>query len=335
MTKTWGPAAFCLLLTGCAAVSGYPRPILSERQELAEIAAYLEPAAIADYEKCDDKVLCRNTIVDARLRAVDVAFYRFQRKIYAQDSRVALGSNMLTLALDSAAAVTSTGGLALGAGLLVGGRDAFQKQIRSVSLPLLFEQMIAKRREVLLRIRLGQRMPASGYTLFQALDDVSEYELAGSIPAAAAELGASVGQSARTAQIQLDALRAASLAAAGAVAVPAAAPVPAESPGTLVYSNSSGTANVATVVPDAKAGAATPPVGSVIYTTDTGPANAASVIPVPVAPAPAPPTPTAPAPDTSATGPATEGEARTSKAPATAGAPPASAPAGTPMPKTP
>ena len=270
------------ILTGCAAVSGFPRPIMSERQENAEIAAYVSNSSIADYDRCPDKVLCRNTIVDARLRAVDLSFYRFQRKVYAQDSRVALGSNVLSMALDSAAFVTTTSGLAAGAGLLTGGRDAFQKQIRNLSLPLLFEQMTAKRREVLLRIRLGQRLPASAYTLFQALDDVSEYELAGSIPAAAAELGASVGQSSRTAQIQLDALRATSLASAGVSAgmlTDAAGSAAANASGTVVYSSNSGTASVATVMPGATS--TTPPSpGSVIYTTQTGPGSVASVIPV-------------------------------------------------------
>lgn len=287
MKRAW--LLLCAPLAGCAAVSGFPRPIMTERQEQDEIAAYVGNSAVAQYESCPDKVLCRNTIVDARLRAVDLAFYRFQRKIYAQDSRVALGSNVLTLALDSAASLTATAGLAAGAGLLTGGRDAFQKQLRSVSLPLLFDQMTAKRREVLLRIRLGQRLPVSGYTLFQALDDVSEYELAGSIPAAAAELSASVGQTARTAQIQLDALRAAQLAAAAPASGVAALTSPEGAPpvaGTVVYSNTSGSASVATVVPEAAPRPGT--AGSVIYTTDVGPANSASVIPVPVPPRPTP-----------------------------------------------
>ena len=297
MNRRFLLSLLCLPLANCAAVTGFPKPIMSEQQENAEIKAYVGSSAVADYDKCPDKVLCRNTIVDGRLRAVDLAFYRFQRKIYAQDSRVALGSDVVSLGLASVASFTGTGGLAAGAGLLTGGRDAFQKQIRSVSLPLLFEQMIAKRREVLLRIRLGQRLPASAYSLFQALDDVSEYELAGSIPAAAAELGSSVGQSARTAQIQLDALRATSLAAAGVAAgVPVAAAETAAqaSSGTVVYSSNSGTASVATVVPDANS--KTPPSpGSVIYTNQTGSGSAASIIPVPP-PAVSPPLPTQPLP---------------------------------------
>ena len=85
-----------------------------------------------------------------------------------------------------------------------------------MSLPLLFEEMIANRREVLVRIRQGETMPISSYSLFQALDDVSEYELAGSLPHAAAELGAAAGSSAHNAQARLDAIRAGTLAAPAA-----------------------------------------------------------------------------------------------------------------------
>ena len=301
-----GLSLLCVMLNGCAAVSGFPQPIMTERQENAEIAGYIATFAVADYDKCSDKVLCRNTIVDARLRAVDLAFYRFQRKIYSEDSRVSLGSNALTLVLSSAATVSGAGGVAAGAGLLTAGRDVFQKQLRSVSLPLLFDQMIAKRREVLLRIRLGQRLSPTAYTLFQALDDVSEYEVAGSLPAAAAELGASVGQSSRTAQIQLDALRATSLASAGVAAgVPtdAASTAAQSSSGTIVYASSSGSASVATVVPDPSSKTAPAP-GSVIYTNQTGSGTAASVIPVPP-PLAAPTNPTTSASPSAPTSPAT------------------------------
>ena len=221
-----------LTLAGCASMSGFPRPIIDERQEDAELAPYVGPEAIARYEACTDKVACRNVFIDARLHAVDLAFYRFQRKLYGQKAQVSLGGNVLAMALDSAAAITATRPLAAGAGLLSGGRDAYEKQVLSASLPLLFGEIVASRREVLLRIRLGEQLPVERYSLFQALADVGDYEMAGSIPAAAAELATSAGASSRNAQARLDALHAQVVAAPvmAAVSLPVAVPVPVAGP---------------------------------------------------------------------------------------------------------
>lgn len=217
----------CAPLGACTSMSGFPQPIADPREEDAEVAPYLKASAITACETSADKDACRNTIIDARLRAVDLAFYRFQRKIYRQDLQVAMGSGFATTALDSVAAVTGTRFLAAGAGLLTGGRDAYQKQVVAASLPLLFEEMIAKRHEVLLRIRQGQILPVAQYSMFQALDDITEYEHAGSIPAAAAELRASTGTSARTARAKLDEFRMAAIANRASLA--AVAPVPVAS----------------------------------------------------------------------------------------------------------
>jgi hypothetical protein len=215
-------------------MSGFPEHAFDDRVEQAELAPYVGSGALAYYEACTDKVACRNMIIDARLRAVDLAFYRFMRKVYRQQTGVSLGSDMVALGLDSVAAVTGTRALAAGAGAVTGGRDAYKQQVVSASTPLLFEEMIANRLELLLRIRHAQSMPVSAYSLFQGLSDVSEYELAGSIPHAASTLAASAGGAARTAQARLDAQReaafAASSSAASAAPVPAAPSLPTSAP---------------------------------------------------------------------------------------------------------
>ncbi|MCP3734235.1 hypothetical protein M9979_05010 [Sphingomonas sp. RP10(2022)] len=204
----------CTYLTGCAAVSGFPSPVFSAREEEAELQLYLRSASVEHYEQCADKFVCRNAIVDARLRAIDIAFYRFQRRLYRQESGASMGANMLSMAMDSIATVTATRGFAAGAGLLTGGRDAYSRQAMSVSMPLLLQEMAANRRELLVRIRIGMAMPVSAYSLIDALGDLSEYELAGSIPAAAAQLAANAGSQTRIADEKLAALRSDALARA-------------------------------------------------------------------------------------------------------------------------
>jgi hypothetical protein len=205
-------------LAGCAAVSGYPRPAFSARDEEAELKAFAKAGSIETFEQCADKVVCRNAIVDARLRATDLAFFRFQRQIYRQESRMALGTGMLSMAVNSIAAVTGTGPLAAGATLLTGGRDVYQKQAMSVSLPLLMQEMSVARREVLYRIKVGQTMPMAAYSLVDALSDVTDYEQAGSIPAAAARLTANGTWKARDAEERLTKLRANTFATVTAAA---------------------------------------------------------------------------------------------------------------------
>ena len=270
------------LLAGCSAVSGFPKPIIDERAEDAELAPYVGAQAMANYDSCVDKLACRNTLIDARLRAVDLAFYRFQRRIYGQESRISLGSDLAATALSSIASVTGTRPLAAGAGLLTGGRDEYKKQVLSVSLPLLFDEMVARRRELLVRIRQGEQTPVAGYTLFQALADISEYEQAGSIPAAAAELGASAGRVSINAQAQLDALRARAQTAAVALAsMPAAAEAAVQAVPAVV----TGVVALPSATPP-------PPAAATTTTTVQAPAGAqvtTTVAPPPAAtPAPAP-----------------------------------------------
>lgn len=200
-------------LAGCATVAGYPQPSVDYRAEQAEIAPYVGGDALAHYEACPDKVACRNMIIDARVRAVDISFYRFERRAFGQQSGMAMGSNLVSTGLSALATVTGARVLSAGASALTGSRDQYQRQVFSVSLPLLFEEMHTSRREILVRIRQGEMMPIANYTVFQALGDISEYELAGSIPHAAGQLSSNVGTRSQSSQAQLDAIRAASFAA--------------------------------------------------------------------------------------------------------------------------
>lgn len=218
-------------LSGCAALSGFPADAVSPGIEAAELANYTGPDAIARYEACEDKVRCRNAIIDARLRAVDLQFFRFIRRVYAQEAGVSFGADVLAMGLDAVAAVSGAAhGFAAGASALTGGRDAYERQVLSVSMPLLFEQMTVNRREVLLRIRQAEATPVASYSLFQALSDVTEYEMAGSLPAAAAELQANAGTAGRALQARLDAQRAATVAASTPVATTQVAAVPVSAP---------------------------------------------------------------------------------------------------------
>ena len=221
--RFWPIILTSIALTGCAAVSGYPRPAFDREAERAELRSFVGPDAITRYEACADKTPCRNAIIDARVRAVDIAFAEFVHRIYGQEGRVSLGADLLATGLSSAAALSGAKALSAGAGLLTGSRATYEKQVLSLSLPLMFQEMVANRREILIRIRQGEALPAANYSLYQALDDIGDYEEAASLPAAAAAITSSAGSNARAADVRLEALRAAQLATTAAM-LPAIAP---------------------------------------------------------------------------------------------------------------
>ena len=210
--------AAAALLPACASVSGFPEPAMSMAEEDAEVAPYLGVKSIERYEACADKIACRNTLLDARVRAVDLAFDRHQRTVHGQGARVSLGGDLLSLSLESVAAASGFRAAAAGSGLLTAGRGAYMRQVLGSSTPVLMEQMLARRREVLLRIRQGQRLPIDSYSLFQGLTDITAYEEAGNMRTAAAELTSRAGEAAGAAQRELDALALGTPAAALAAA---------------------------------------------------------------------------------------------------------------------
>ena len=236
-------------LAGCTTMSGYPEAAFDHKEARAELAPFLKASAVADYDKCADKLACRNMLVDARVRAVDLLFYRFLRRLHGQQAGLSVGGSLLSSSIDSLATFTSAGPLAAGGSAISGGRNAYEKQVFGASMPLLIEQMMLKRRIALLKIRRGQQLPVANYSLFTALNDISEYELAGSIPMTAADLAATAGTSARHAQDELDKLRATAFVAPTVAAVPMPPVAPAPAPTPLATPSPSPVASTAPATP--------------------------------------------------------------------------------------
>jgi hypothetical protein len=202
-------ASAYLALGGCASIGGFPKPAFDQKNTAAELAPYLSPTIVTQYSKCPDKVECRNDILDARMRAVDMTFANFERALYREGIGIGVGTDWVTLALNAVGSVTKASKpLAAAAGAITGARSSYEKQaLYNLTLPVMMAQMSAKRKDVLARVRQGETQSVAAYSLFQGLNDVDSYEAAGTIPGAVADMITNAGVQSKQADQKLDAIR--------------------------------------------------------------------------------------------------------------------------------
>ena len=201
-----------LALGGCASIGGFPKPAFDQKNTAAELAPYLSPTIVADYSnnlKCPNKVECRNNILDARMRAVDMTFGNYERALYREGIGIGIGTDWVTLALNAVGSVTKASKpLAAAAGAITGARSSYEKQaLYNLTLPVMMAQMSAKRKDMLARIRQGETQSVAAYSLFQGLNDVDSYEAAGTMPGAVADMATNAGVQSKQADQKLDAIR--------------------------------------------------------------------------------------------------------------------------------
>ena len=194
----------CLMIGGCAAVKGFPDPVVDTTTAMTNLKDYLDgPAVRKKYEGSDtdrggmSRKEWRNEVLEAHVHAVDLKFGDFERALYKEGIGWGIGTDWTVLALTGAAAV-STGNapkyLAAAAAGLVGGQAAYQKSaLFDKTLPALMAQMAASRRTILVLIRQGEGKGTDEYPLDQGLNDVNEYENAGTIPGAISGVTSNAG----------------------------------------------------------------------------------------------------------------------------------------------
>lgn len=194
------------LIGGCASVRGFPNPSMPPSTARAEVAGQLTKAATDACVTTTATTVCRNSLIDARLRAINIEFEEYERALYREGIGTGIGTDWVAIALNSIGAVTSASKpLSAAAAGVLGGRASYEKQaLHNLTLPVMLAQMTAKRKEVLVRIRAGEKKDLAQYSVYRALDDVDDYALAGTIPGAVAEMVANAGAQAKEAKAALD-----------------------------------------------------------------------------------------------------------------------------------
>lgn len=197
------------LLGGCAAFSGYPERPVDLNNDFSELKNNITAAnmTVCFEKKGDEAVTCRNRFISARMYATDIRFSEFEEKLFRQTRESGFATTLGTLGLTSAAAF-STGGtsqvLSGIAAFVIGGREAFQKEVLAERTVIaIHTAMRARRSQVRLRLLEGLRQSIDNYPLALALTNINEYYDAGTILGALIGITETVGAQAKEADGKL------------------------------------------------------------------------------------------------------------------------------------
>ncbi len=195
-----------LLLCGCAAFDGYPKRVTDPETDIAELKPQLDAAAIRTCLQAPD-LACRNRLIGARMYATDIRFSQFEEELFRDTRRGGFNATLATLGLTTAAAA-STGGAAQAlsglSALIIGGREAFQKEVLSERTVIaIHAAMRTRRAQVALRLRGSLAQPIDNYPVETALADLDAYYNAGTVLGALVGITETVGASAEKAEKEL------------------------------------------------------------------------------------------------------------------------------------
>ena len=132
------------------------------------------------------------------MRACDIEFADFERRLYGDGNVVGLGGDLVGLVLTGLIATTGNAATksALGAASagVIGASAAINKDLYyQKTIPALLAQMEADRLKALAPITTGLKLSDADYPLMQAYIDLDAYKSAGSIPAAITAINQNAG----------------------------------------------------------------------------------------------------------------------------------------------
>lgn len=198
--------ATAVVLGGCAAFDGYPKRVTDPDADIGELKSQIDVAAVRSCLQEPD-LACRNRVIGARMYATDIRFSQFEEELFRDTRSGGFKATLATLGLTTAAAASTGGAAQVLSGisaLIIGGREAFQKEVLSERTVLaIHTAMRARRAEVALRLRGGMQQPVASYTLESALGDLDAYYNAGTVLGALIGITESVGANAEKAETAL------------------------------------------------------------------------------------------------------------------------------------
>jgi hypothetical protein len=211
----------CLCYSGCSTVSGYPKSSQNDDTEITANARYFAENVRANEQAADDakrgglsKQEYRDAVVYGRLNVIDIRYFQFQRALTGTNNGVLTGADLTVLALNGLGATTGAASvkaaLAAASAGVVGAKATINTDLfYQKTLPALITQMNATRQKQLATIKTGLAKSTDEYTLGEALNDVQNYYIAGTLPSAVEQVtsqaGASLADSGKTLQLVRDA----------------------------------------------------------------------------------------------------------------------------------
>ena len=193
-------------LSGCVTFDGYPKRSPAPADDLKTLEPLIASSAIAACLQAPTTE-CRDQIVGARTYATDIQFSQFEEAIFQQTRTAGFAATLTTMGLTAGAAVASGGTSQVLSGIaafIIGGRQAFEKEVLAEKTVLaIHAAMRARRAEVLLRLRSGLTQPVGQYPLPVALSDLNDYYNAGTVLGALIGITETAGANAQRAETEL------------------------------------------------------------------------------------------------------------------------------------
>ncbi|HEY1260535.1 MAG TPA: hypothetical protein VGF34_14905 [Stellaceae bacterium] len=208
------------IVAACAPLHGYPDDPEDTTATLAALAPYFDPAVDKTYNAMPADVPpgtlnrqnYRDLVVMSRMRAYDLEFDSFERRLNGDSNVVALGGDVTLLVLGALTATlgSATTKAALGAAstAVAGAQTAVNKDLYfQKTLPAMLDQMEANRAKAKLPIFQGLTLPDSQYPLVRAEIDLQILKQSGSIPSAISVITKMTSKDNQDAQAKLAPLR--------------------------------------------------------------------------------------------------------------------------------
>ena len=199
-----------LSLGGCAAaLQGFPDRVKDSDAELAILGPFMTKEVITKYQNesdADKKKLIRDEYVNAQISAINIHFGEFEKALFREGVGAGIGTDWIKLALGGVGALYSSVSQAFSAAtaFIEGAKASFDKQaFFENTITTLFAAMDANRKTVQVKIREGLDQPVADYPLTQAMADLEDYYIAGTIPGALISINADSGAKGKEAVIAL------------------------------------------------------------------------------------------------------------------------------------
>jgi hypothetical protein len=194
------------LLTGCSTFSGHPDPVLEPEIQMAALKGQFDDTAVAVCIASATDT-CRNQIAAAWMQAIDIRFAQFETRLFRQTREAGFGATLATLGFTGAATLVrgSARAFSATAGLITGGREAFDKEILAQQTVLaIHSAMRLRRSQAATRIYGGLKLAYKQYDLLQLQHDLQVYEEAGNVVTALIGVNQIVGDAATKAEVEMD-----------------------------------------------------------------------------------------------------------------------------------
>jgi hypothetical protein len=209
------------LTSACSTFTGYPKSAQNDKTEIAANAPYFSAAVRVNEDDPDPantkrggltRQQYRDAVVYGRISVIDIRYFEFQKALTAANNGLATGADLTVLLLNGFGATTGAASakaaLAAASGGVVGTKATINTDLfYQKTLPALLTQMNAGRQKQLVVIKTGLGKSLDEYSLGEALNDVQNYYIAGTLPSAIEQVTSQAGASLSSANNALDIIR--------------------------------------------------------------------------------------------------------------------------------